>query len=517
MLAGGCTALAALVSFGTIGFSGPPPSARVGVIPADALHIALALGAGLAAVVAGWRAESPRRIFIAIAPLLFVFLPWLPLPVPPAFLVWTGRLASLMWIAAGAAIGALILSPGSTTSWTFYGFSRDSALLPGVLSAVVFSLAAWGASPSLPGGDEPHYLVITQSLLEDGDLKIANNHQRGDYREYFFGDLAPHSIRPGRNGEIYSIHAPGIPALVAPAFAIAGYRGVVVFLILLSSAGCALAWSLGRRVTGSTSAAWFGWAAVTFAAPFLLESFTVFPDGPGAVVVLTGFWALLRVETEAEKDRGWTAWMLHGAALALLPWMHTRFAVLAGTLGGLVLVRIARAPNPLGKAVAFLAAPAASALGWLFFFTIVYGAPDPSAPYGRDTQNSLAYLANGFGGLLFDQGFGLLATAPILAIALAGFARTRRLAVEWFVVAVPYLLAVATYAMWWAGMSGPARFLVPLVLPLSIPAACAWAAVRSRGARAVMLAALVVSAWLSVVMAGGGGGRLGYHTRNEGD
>src|SRR4026207_360943 len=127
--------------------------------------------------------------------------------------------------------------------------------------------------------------------------------------------------------------------------------------------------------------------------------------------------------------------------------MHTRFAVLAGTLGGLVLVRIARAPNPLGKAVAFLAAPAASALGWRLFFSTVYRPPDPSAPYGRDTQNSLAYLANGFGGLLFDQGFGLLATAPILAIALAGFARTRRLAVEWFVVAVPYLLAVATYAM----------------------------------------------------------------------
>src|SRR5260221_202929 len=94
--------------------------------------------------------------------------------------------------------------------------------------------------------------------------------------------------------------------------------------------------------------------------------------------------------------------------------------------------------------------------------------------------------------------------------------RSPRLAVEWLVVAIPYLLAVGTYPMWWAGSSGPARFLVPLLLPLAIPAACAWAAAHSRGVKAVMLAALLVSAWLSAVMAGGGGGRLGYHTRNEG-
>ena len=148
-------------------------------------------------------------------------------------------------------------------------------------SFVIFSLAAFHASPSIPGGDEPHYLVITQSLLYDGDLKIENNHRRGDYRAYFGGDLAPHVIRRGRNGEMYSIHAPGLPAMVLPAFAIGGYHGVVVFLILVASAACALAWWLAWRVTGSMSAAWFGWAAVTFSAPFLLESYTVFPGRTG--------------------------------------------------------------------------------------------------------------------------------------------------------------------------------------------------------------------------------------------
>jgi len=55
---------------------------------------------------------------------------------------------------------------------------------------------------------------------------------------------------------------------------------------------------------------------------------------------------------------------------------------------------------------------------------------------------------------------------------------------------------------------------VPLLLPLSLPAACAWAAANSRRARVLLLAVLVVSAWLSAVMTSGGG-RLAYHTRND--
>ena len=51
-------------------------------------------------------------------------------------------------------------------------------------------------------------------------------------------------MRRGRNGADLLIHAPGVPALVLPAFAIGGYRGVVIFLILCSSLATALAWWL---------------------------------------------------------------------------------------------------------------------------------------------------------------------------------------------------------------------------------------------------------------------------------
>ena len=80
-------------------------------------------------------------------------------------------------------------------------------------------------SPRIPGGDEPHYLIITQSLLTDGDLRIEDNHRRREYAAYVDGELKPDYLRRGRDGAIYSIHAPGVSALVLPAFALAGYPG----------------------------------------------------------------------------------------------------------------------------------------------------------------------------------------------------------------------------------------------------------------------------------------------------
>ena len=90
------------------------------------------------------------------------------------------------------------------------------------------------SSRSSPQGDEPHYLVITQSLLIDHDLKIENNHRRGDYHAYYPVDLKPDYRRRGVDNEIYSIHAPGLAVIIAPAFALLGYPGVPVFLAVVS-------------------------------------------------------------------------------------------------------------------------------------------------------------------------------------------------------------------------------------------------------------------------------------------
>ena len=516
--AGLFTAVAAWLSQGVTAFTHAAGD-RIVMLPLEASAALLVLApAGFVLLLA--------RAGASLAPLgllVFVLLPWIPGAAPPAFLLWSGPLTTLLW----AAVALLMIgqwlraSAIAQRAGRTHAFARRPLLAPGAAAFAIYALSAWQVSPSVPGGDEPHYLVITQSLLSDGDLRIENNHRRGDYQAYHPGPLQPDFRRRGGDGQIYSIHAPGVSALVAPAFAIGGYPAVVVFLMALAAAGTALAWHLAFLGTGRTDAAWFGWAAVTLATTSIFHSFTVYPDGPGGVLVLTGVWALFRAGRERETGGASVRpWLLHGAALAALPWFHTRFALFAATLGAVILLRLARTPHAAAKAMAFLAVPAVSAVGWIGYFVAIYGTPDPSAPYAGEA-GSFAFVPGGLTGLFFDQRFGLLAYAPVLAAAFAGLVLMavrgthRRLAIEMLFVLVPYLVTVTHFAMWWGGWSAPARFAAPVLPMLAVPAAICWMSMRDRVSRTSAMIALSWTIFASAVLVMADGGRLAYNAIRE--
>jgi hypothetical protein len=513
-------ALAAWLSQGTLAVTaldGP----RIALLPISvtAFLICAAVAAATFGVARAGASLAPFSL------LGLIVLAWLPVPLPSVVLMWAGSIRWLVWTGVAVIVASSLVSrrPQLLTMSSLAGLVRERPrTVAGAAAFVLFTASGWFVSPSVPGGDEPHYLVITQSLLLDHDLQIENNHLRGDYHAYWAGPLAPHYIKRGRNNAIYSIHAPGLSAVVAPAFAIGGYRGVVLFLLLVAACGSALSWHVAWLTTRREPAAWFGWAAVTLSATVIFHSFAVYPDGLGAWIVLTGVWALLRAEQEKESgSERVLPWMLHGAALALLPWLHSRFALLAGALGGLILLRLSTAKNPAGKAVAFLSIPTVSAMAWITFFLVIYGAFDPSAPYGSTREFSVEFIPGGLTGLLFDQRFGLIANAPVFAFAIVGIGLMlrakvtggRRLALELLFVIVPYLLTATSYAMWWAGWSAPARFADPAVPILAIPCAVAWLAIQSRATRTIAAGSLALTGFLSAVLVTTDGGRLAYNTR----
>jgi hypothetical protein len=506
LLAASFTALAAWLSQGLIAFAGAGDG-RFALLPLSVAALSLALLAGGLA----WWAIKHGASASPLLLLVFLFLPSIPGPLPAILLLWTGPIVGLLWLASGLAVA-------STLPYRLPDIARPQ-VTAAALAFAIGAFSAWQVSPSIPGGDEPHYLIIAQSLLQDGDVRIENNHRQRDYRAYVNGDLAPDFRVRGRNGEIYSIHAPGVSALVAPAFAIGGYRGVVLFLLLIAAAGSGLAWHLAWLVTGREDAAWFGWAAVTLSATWIFHSFTVYPDGPGAVLALTALWAIIRAQHEAHSnEESIVPWILHGAALGVLPWMHTRFAAIAGLAGALVLLRLPAVRNSAAKACAFLCVPAVSGLAWLGYFIKIYGTPNPSAPYGNEI-NSLAFIPGGLAGLLIDQRFGLLAYAPVLLCAFAGVGvmltrrSLRRYALELLFVVVPYLLVVTYVAMWWGGASAPARFFAPVLLWMAVPAAVCWKERPARAPRAVAIGSLAFTAFASAALVLVGGGRLAFNSR----
>lgn len=459
-----------------------------------------------------------RRSVLTASPAILATLPWWPIPVPALALLWTGRLA---WVPIGLAFGAaFIRARPSRESDVVVGVrsARGQAAIAGVLTLTGVLLVALSLAPRLPGGDEPHYLVITQSLLRDGDLQIQNNHDQREYAAYVGGTLAPDFIQRGRNGEIYSIHAPGTSLLVLPGFAMFGYRGAQATIMLLAAIAGALVWLIGWRATCDRRAAWFCWAAVTSAIPFLIQSVTIFPDGPGLVIVAASILLLLHLDRAAARVPA-SAILIVSILLAALPWLHSRFVVFAAGLGLLVTWRLVRgaADGRWRRVATFLAVPVVSAGAWFAYFQIIYGTFNPSAPYGTSPGIRLAYVPGGVAGLIFDEQFGLLTYAPVLAAAaFAGLGRKARPdRPMWPValVAFAYLAVAGTYFMWWAGVPAtPARFAAAALPVLAAPLAVAY----SRSGvllRSIWLMLLGLSLSSSVALLGVDHGLLAWNVR----
>jgi hypothetical protein len=434
----------------------------------------------VAAFIAAFAVPRFRAAPWTAAPALLSVVPWLPVPMLPVFLIWTGPLAwAPIVLALAVAIG---LAPIERLFSLLNLFEADDATVAAlVLSAVLGGVAAKAADPRTPGGDEPHYLIITQSILHDRDLNIDNQHLKREYLSFYGAPLSPDLRRRGLHGEAYSIHAPGVSVLVAPMFQFFGYTGARVMIVLLTAIGGMLIWRIGWRVTDSPQAAWFAWAAVVLTPTFAVHSFAVFPDGPGLLAVAAA--VLLLVQLARGDEPGLLPVTLTGIALAALPWLHTRFALLAGGFGAVIALRLIALDAPAARRalrlIALLAVPIVSALLWFYFFKVHYGTFDPRAPYPPEEQR-LSWIIPAIQGLWFDGQFGLAAYAPAVAVVFGGWliapAKTsRRLMLETAAIALAYLCAITTIRMWQAGRPAPpARFLMALLPVFAVPLSVAW-------------------------------------------
>src|SRR5260370_34561878 len=82
-------------------------------------------------------------------------------------------------------------------------------------------------------GDEPYYLLETESLVHDRDLDLSNQYR--DLRHSATGrmDLAPELGDPvGRHGEHYSRHEPFLALLMIPGYLVGGLAGAIATIAL---------------------------------------------------------------------------------------------------------------------------------------------------------------------------------------------------------------------------------------------------------------------------------------------
>ncbi|MGC4085758.1 MAG: hypothetical protein QM736_27435 [Vicinamibacterales bacterium] len=444
------------------------------------------------------RIDDAARVltpFLALWLFVVPYLPWVGDRLPLLLLL----AGPVRWVIAGAAVVRAVL--------VWCGHGGVSSIVARIGRRTVFAISLtlyltfglWSVTTNGLGGDEPHYLIITESLLKDHDLDIENNHQRGDYRSFFRGELRPDYMQRGLNGVIYSIHAPGLPALLLPSYAVGGYRGAVAFIALLAALTAVAIFDLALLLAGQTAAV-LTWLAVCLTVPFVPHSWAIFPEMPGALLVA---WGALWLAQDAAVPSP-ARWFLRGLALAWLPWLHTKFIVFLAivSLGfGLRLLR------HVSRLVALGAPIAISCALWLYSFYALYGRFDPEAPYGAYSKVFVlnVNIPHGLLGLFFDQKFGLLVYSPIYVLVLVGAwlglreARHRLVSIVLLAAAAAFVISTARLYMFWGGLSAPARFFVP-VLPCLAPfMALAFARVRNATSQALAGTWLAVSVGIAAL------------------
>lgn len=415
------------------------------------------------------------------AVLLIPFLPVLP-DAFPVLQMLAGPFRWVVWLVV-VALAVRTWWQHRSPPWSWIPSTlKAQALAIGIATAAVSGVAAWRLTETVlfPAGDEPHYLIIAQSLWRDGDLKIENNHARGDYAEYFGQPLEPHYLTRGKDGEIYSIHPVGLPVLLTPVYAAGGYRAVVVALIAMAAGAAALAWRWVAVATGSGLAATFAWAVVALSAPYLYNTFTVYPE------IAAGLAAVIAITTRHP--------LVLGLVCGVLPWLSTKYAPMSAALLATGLVT-GSGPSTWRLAPWRAIAQATVAYGallaaWFAFFWIIWGSPRPQAPYGAMVQTTPLNLVFGAPGLLFDQEYGLLPYAPAYILAATGLwilwragGDRRALAIRVFLVFAALLGTVGAFRIWWGGSATPSRPIASGLLLLMLPIAAAFGEAAAGTAR----------------------------------
>ena len=376
---------------------------------------------------------------------------------------------------------------------------------------------------SPPTGDQPFYLMDVISLVQDRDLNVANNYAQRDEDTFyklaprprgFVGMSAPYplppqlanvTVRPG--GERYGVHPPGLPLLLAPAWALGSWVGLwwpatVAFMAALGALVATNVLLLAHEQTGRPGVALAVWATLGFSSPLMSYSFVIFTELPAGLLLIYAFRRL---------SLGWRAndpgrLLLVGLCIGYIPWLAWRCAPIslglmlyaglqwwrAGQPGREVdaqrrLTGLSLVGGPILVAAVLLAA----------YHLFLFGSPLPPAE-AYDWQGSFRFnwpwagsreltrFLTGAFGLLFDRQMGLLPYLPVLALAPVGvlaMLRSGRTAdrerLLWLAaVSLPYLFVIAAYPFWNGIWSPPARYLTTFVPLAAAPLAALLAAAR---------------------------------------
>lgn len=374
---------------------------------------------------------------------------------------------------------------------------------PRVIVVVVF-LVVWGLithGTYAGSGDEPHYLMIAQSLAFDGDLDLANNYaQPGNL--IGAGGLMPDAhARPGRNGVLRPIHDIGLPLIFVPyvrvtyplAEAVASrlpepvlratrLNAPLIFRHFISLGMAVLTGLLGtqlfalfmRTAASSRQAMW--WALLlTLSPPLLSHAFLFFTEIPSALLVI---WLVKVLSDPRGTPPSRARALVAGAAIGLLLLIHVRNIALVAVFLVWAALWLHRVSAPgrtwwllgVGAGALLVLRTAVVFTFWGTLLTTPIARPDFSLDLiGAARETGIRAFA-----VLFNPDFGLLIYAPVYVLGLTGLwviRETYQPRAIWALLAAYLATLLLPYTNPWGvsgGFAPAARMILPVVPLLAL-------------------------------------------------
>ena len=347
----------------------------------------------------------------------------------------------------------------------------DGLLTPGrfflVLTALFAALASWFIPRMDASGDEPHYLIMAQSLGRERDLDLRDNYAREDWREYRGGPTEPHYAAPRLDGRPFPGHSPGLPFILAPVYALGGRLACAVLLGAMVAGVGALAFRIALAEGLSQTAALVG-GLLAAGPPLAAYGLHIYTEAPSTLALLSAY-AVLRF------GNGVWAPGVAAALACALPFLHPRMALVSMAIAFAAWVYRERI-----SASTFVGVASIGALLYGLFWMSIFGVPTALGAYGGVPEDTAFNPAQAALGLLIDRAYGLLPVAPAF-FALCLWRRPapiemdeeRRSRVE-LALALAILVPALLWRMWWGGQSPPARLIAPMTPLLALWTARGW-------------------------------------------
>lgn len=328
---------------------------------------------------------------------------------------------------------------------------RWSANRAGVAALLVYLLVIPAMTRSAIDGDEPFYLLQTESLVHDHDLDLRNQYANLAHSATLRLDLKPQLGDPhGRHGEQRSHLEPFLAFLMIPGYLLAGLYGalatIALFAALLARATVRLFEDEG--IEDSTTRALF--PLIAFGPPIVFYAARIWPEVPGA-------WMFVEAVRGIRQHRA-PRWM---AALLTLVLLKLRFLLIAAVL----LVRAMRNRTHAAVAVVIFALPLA-----VFYST--------SAHSIRELIPGDAVMwLQGLFGLVVDAQAGIAFQAPLYLGGLLALSRWRSMPAGFRLgmsAATLYIFTLVPRPEWHGGWSPPLRYIVVFMPILALGCAAIW-------------------------------------------